>query len=310
FARSRAELVAQVMPLIAERMTAKEKDGTTPGYERVRQAFGVLLSAHGQAMHFAARLVGGLHTSRSHRGDANAPAPFRVVDVKQQRGALELLEKEMFAATPFNFPPALLNQLASTRWRHWGADLADREDYPIHDTILMWQDRVLGRLLDPLTLERIRDGELKVPADQDVLGTGELLDRLTKAILGELETTAPGEYSTRKPAIASLRRGLQRSYAARLARLALGSAGGGAGGLMISIGSGDAFGPTGGGGFSVANPDAQALAAEQLRGIDGRITALLGKAEVKLDGASRAHLSEMQVVIRKVLDARVEMPRP
>lgn len=39
FARSRAELVAQVMPFIAERLATKEK-----GYERVRQAFGVLLS--------------------------------------------------------------------------------------------------------------------------------------------------------------------------------------------------------------------------------------------------------------------------
>jgi hypothetical protein len=284
FARSRAELVAQVMPAIADRMTAKEKDGTAPGYERVRQAFGVLLTTHGQAMYFASRLVGGLHVSRSHKGDANAPAPFRLVDAAQQRAAVELLEKEMFAAKPFTFPPDLLNQLASTRWLHWGADFSGRDDYPIHDVVLLWQDRVLGRLLDPLTLERLRDGELKVPVDQDAFTTAELFDRLTKAIMAEVDATGPGDYTPRKPAIASLRRGLQRAYVTRLAGI-------------VMAGSAD-------------NPDAAALAAAELRSLAGRIGGLLGKADVKLDAPSKAHLEELQARITKVLDASLELPRP
>ncbi|MEN9666508.1 MAG: hypothetical protein RLZZ326_2871, partial [Planctomycetota bacterium] len=36
FARNRAELVAQVMPTLVERMTAKDPSGKMPGYERVR----------------------------------------------------------------------------------------------------------------------------------------------------------------------------------------------------------------------------------------------------------------------------------
>jgi len=278
FARSRAELVAQVMPQIVDRMTKKDK-----GYERVRQAFGVLLSAHGQAMYTASRLVGGLHTSRSHKGDANAPAPFRVVEAQKQRDALALLEQEMFGAKPFTFPPELLNQLAPTHWMHWGSDHADREDYPIHDVVLQWQGRVLGRLLNPLTLERIRDSELKVPADQDAFTTAELLDRLTKAILAEVDGTAPGEYTTRKPAIASLRRGLQRQYVARLSSLAMGSGG---------------------------TTDAQVIAAAQLRALEGRVGALLVKNDVKLDDYSRAHLVEMQARIRKVLDASIQLQGP
>ncbi|NBV46293.1 MAG: DUF5117 domain-containing protein [Planctomycetia bacterium] len=279
FARARAELVAQLMPQIVERMTPGGK-----GYERVRQAFGVLLSAHGKAMLFAARLVGGLHTSRSHKGDAGAQAPFRVVDAQKQRDALALLETQMFAAQPFTFPPELLNQLVATKWNHWGAPNVSREDYAIHDVILMWQKRALGQLLDPLTLERIRDGEMKVPADQDAFTQAELLDRLSSAILAELTTTPAGQYTARKPAIASLRRGLQREYVASLSQLAMGSA--------------------------RATPDVQALAATQLRALDGRINALLTKADVTLDPYSVAHLTEMQTLIRKVLDARIELPRP
>ncbi len=284
FAKTRAELVAQVMPRIAERMTLKEKNGTGGGYERVRQAFGVLLAAHGQAMFNASRLIGGLHVSRSHKGDANAQAPFRVVAAQQQRDALALLEQQMFAAGPFSFPPELYNQLVASRWLHWGTRDPDRDDYPVHEVILMWQDRVLGKLLDPLTLSRIRDSELKVPADQDAFTTAELLDRLTKAIMAEVDATAAGDYTPRKPAIASLRRSLQRAYVSRLGGLAMGS--------------------------NPASPDAQSIAAAQLRGLDARIGTLLAKNDVRLDDYSRAHLTELQARIKKVLDASLELPRP
>ncbi len=282
FARTRAELVAQVMPTLVERMTAKDPSGKTPGYERVRQSFGVLLTAHGNAMNFAARLVGGLQTSRAHRGDPNAPPPFRVVDAAKQREALALLEQQMFSAQPFSFPPELYNQLVSTRWSHWGSGEVDREDYPVHEVVLMWQDRILGRLVDPLTLSRIRDSELKVPADQDAFTTAELLDRLSKAILSEVDTVAPGDYTVRKPAIPSVRRSLQRAYLTRLSNLAVGSGG---------------------------TPDSQVIAAAQLRSLDGRIGALLAKGDVKLDDYSRAHLVELQARIKKVLDASVTLPR-
>lgn len=284
FARTRAELVAQVMPVIADRMTQKDADGRVPGYERVRQAFGVMLSSYGQAMHMAARLIGGVATSRSHKGDANARPPFAVVPPAKQREALELLERQMFAAQPFSFPPELYNQLMATRWSHWGSESVDREDYPVHDVILMWQDRVLGRLLDPLTLDRIRDGELKLPADQDAFTTAELLDRLTKSIMAEVDAAGPGDFTNRKPAIVSLRRGLQRAYVSRLSELVLGTSGG--------------------------PPDAQAIAAMQLRGLDTRIEAVLARDDVKLDDYSRAHLVDLAARIKKALDARLELPRP
>jgi len=280
FARVRAELVAQVMPGIVERMT-KDDGG---GYGRVRQAFGILLAAHGGAMYNASRLVGGLYGSRSHKGDENAPPPFRVVEADKQRAAVDLLADKMFGVEPFSFPPELYNQLAATRWLHWGVREVAREDYPVHEVILMWQDRVLGRLLDPLVLERIRDNELKVPADQDAFTTAELLDKLSAAVLAEVKATGPGDYTPRKPAIASLRRGLQRAYLTRLAGLAMNG------------------GPQ--------NPDAQSLAAEQLRSLDAAIAALVAKEDVKLDAPSRAHLVELRSRIAKVLDADLLLPRP
>ncbi len=284
FARARAELVAQVMPGIVERMAVPDEDGTGGGYERVRQAFGVLLSSHGQAMYNASRLVGGLIGSRSYRGDENAQQPFTVVSAKIQRDAIDLLAEEMFGTKPFSFPPELYNQLAASRWSHWGTYEVAREDYPVHDTILMWQDRILGRLLDPLVLDRVRDNELKVAADDDAFALAELFEKLTKAVMAEVEATAPGDYTSRKPAINSLRRSLQRAFVTRLAGIAMR---GGA-----------------------SNADAQALSADQLRSLAAGIEALLAKDDVKLDTTSRAHLVELRDRITKVLDARLTIPRP
>ena len=57
-------------------------------------------------------------------------------------------------------------------------------------------------------------------------------------------------------------------------------------------------------------PDAQSIAAAQLRSLEGRIGALLAKNDVKLDDYSRAHLAELQARIRKVLDASIELASP
>ena len=91
-----------------------------------------------------------------------------------------------------------------------------RPDLAVHDVIAMWQERILSQLLSSLTLERLHDSELRVPADQDAFTTAELIERLTKAMFAETEKLAPGDYTNRKPAISSLRRNLQRLYLKRL----------------------------------------------------------------------------------------------
>jgi hypothetical protein len=147
----------------------------------------------------------------------------------------------------------------------------------------MWQDRILEQLLSPLTLERLHDSELHLPADQDALTTPELLDRLTKAIFSEVDKMPDGEYTNRKPAISSLRRNLQRVYLKRLAQLAMGN--------------------------SDAPQDCQTVAYAELTALEGRINTLL-KNNTKLDTYSRAHLEETASRIHKVVDARLNLATP
>ncbi len=278
YAKLRAQLIGELWPKVIEDVT-KEGDG----YQQARRAFGIMLGQHGTAMYFASRYVGGLYVTRSHKGDANGQAPFVVVDAAKQREALTLVEEQVLSDKPFQFPPELYNHLAASRWNHWGTDVPLRTDYPVHDVIAMWQERVLSQLLSPLTLERLHDSELKVPADQDALTTAELLSRLTKAVFVEVDKMPEGEHSNRKPAISSLRRNLQRIYLKRLAALAMNDSG--------------------------APQDCQTLAFAELNGLESRITNLL-KGNPKLDDYSRAHLDETASRIRKVVDARLQLTKP
>ena len=281
YAKMRMQTVQDVMPGMIERVT---KEGEN--YTQARRTFQILLNQYTDSMYFVSRYVGGLKTSRSHKGDKDGQPPIQLVDVKLQREALAMLEENVFGDKPFQFPPELYNHLGWTSWSHWGSELPRRKDFGIHDFVLAAQDRILAQLLSTITLNRMHDAELRASADADVVTTAELIQRLTKAVFSEVESTKEGEYTNRKPAISSLRRNLQRSYLEELSKLALGS--------------------------STAPQDCQTVAYSELTILQQRIKSLLENQPVasKLDTYSRAHLQESSARIVKVLDARFELPAP
>lgn len=278
FAKQRAALVAALWPGLVERIVEPGES-----YYRVRRAFNVLLSEHATAMYFAARFVGGVYVHRDHKGDPDARPPMQVVPAKRQREALKLVEREVFGPGAFRFPTEVLDYLAASHWSHWGVESTLRVDYPVHDVVLAWQERILMQLLSSLTLSRLLDSEMKVPANEDAFTAAELLERLTDAIFQETEQLADKKYTVRKPAISSLRRALQWSYLERLADLALAN--------------------------TAAPRDCQSIAHVELESLEARFNQVLA-GKVQLDAYTKAHLQEMAARIRKVLDADLELRRP
>ena len=197
--------------------------------------------------------------------------------------SFKLLKELVFNDKPFLVPPEVYNHLAASKWNHWGSGMSLRPDFPVHEVILMWQDRIVSLLLSSLTLERIHDTELKIPADKDCFTTAELIESLTDVMFTELENTKDGKYTNRKPAITSPRRNLQRAYLQRLSHLALGN--------------------------TAAPEDCQTIAYVQLEELNDRIQKLLG-SKVKLDSYTQAHLKESSARIEKVLDARLTLSQP
>ncbi len=187
-----------------------------------------------------------------------------------------MIEEQVFSDRPFDFPPELYSHLAASHWSHWGTNFSTRPDYPAHETILLWQDRVLARLLSSLTLERLQDSELKIAADEDAFTTAELIERLNKAVFAEVDGLGNGEYTLRKPAISSLRRNLQRRLLRRMSELAMG--------------------------YTAAPEDCRTLAYFELKKLKTRIDDALNR-ELALDAYSEAHLLETSARIEKVLQA-------
>ncbi len=278
FAKMRRELVWQLLPGLVDRLT--ESGG---GYDRTRRAFNMLFNAQNSAMYAAARLIGGVYSHRNHKSDPGAKPPFVVVEAARQRESLALLTEHVFGEKAFDIPAGLWNLLVDSRWSHWGMREVDRADYPVRESILGWQDRILGLLLSTVTLSRLIDSEMKVPPDQDAFTAVELLAGLSKALFSELDRLQQGEFSTRKPAISPQRRALQRRYLERLSNLALGN---------------------------VAAPeDCQTIAFMQLGEIEARMNAAMA-GQAKLDPYTLAHLKENAARIRKVLDARLQLRGP
>ena len=281
FAQVRMQIYNELLPGFVERVTKEGDD-----YTQARRVINILLAQRGQALSFAARYIGGLKTSRSHFGDKDGKPPVTPVDAKTQRDVLKLLEEQVFADKPYQLSAEVYNKLGWSNWNHWGREPANRKEFPVHESVLMWQERVIDQLLSSRTLTRLHDSELRAPPDQDVLTAAELIERLTKGIFSEVDTTKEGEYTPRKPAISSMRRNLQRAYLKQIAALAMGSGG--------------------------APQDCQTVAYDQLSQLNQRMVALLGNQAIasKLDTYSRAHLQESSDRIKKVLDARLTLSGP
>jgi hypothetical protein len=245
------------------------------GYQRARQAFGMLFSEYWRTASFASRFPGGVYVHRDHKGDPQGRPPFKLVEPEKQRAAMKLLNETAFATQ--TYPPELLNFLAATRWSHWGIREYTRLDYPIHEFVGRMQGMLLYQLLNPTTLSRMQDGELKVVGDADAYTLAEHLRLLVDGIFGEWKGAQAGEFTNRKPYISSFRRNLQRMALEDL-------------GDLVTTANG-------------SPEDARTLARYHLSELDKQITALLANNQVKLDDYSKAHLTDCQQRIHRVLQA-------
>ena len=273
YATRQTAAVNALIPKVLERAVENGE-----GYQRARQAFGILFGEYFRSVQFAARLPGGVYVHRDHKGDNQARTPFKPVEAAQQRAAMKLLSETALASQKYD--PVLLNSLAATRWRHWGVTEAMRVDYPIHDNVSKMQNRTLLQLLSPLTLTRLQDGEVKVAANEDAYTLAEHLRLLTDAVFSEVNAPPAGEFNNRNSYISSYRRNLQRSTLKQMADLILKNNG--------------------------QPEDARVLLRMYLTDLGGKIDAALAKGDLKLDDYTRAHLVDTRLRIKQVLEAESE----
>lgn len=176
--------------------------GDTRSYQDLRQTFVTTLNNDLSAATVASRYIGGIYTSRSHRGQPGASAPFSPVPRTVQRRAFELLDRYVLSAHALSFPPALLNEVAPAHFDDWSSTRTQRTDFPIEEVVAELQDDTIASVFNARTLARIADESLKAPPGA-TMDLADLFEWTNDAIFDDLGA----------PSIPPIHRELQRRFA-------------------------------------------------------------------------------------------------
>ena len=237
----------------------------------VTAAYASLMTEYARAVAPAVKYIGGAYINRDHSGDPNARPPFAAIPKARQREALEFLMDRVFDRDALSVPPAVLQQMGSNRWFHFGSTttFGGRIDFPYHEQTLGFQTSVLAQLTQPLRLAMIRDGETRYGA-ANMVTIPELFTTLTRSVWGEV--WAPASIANAD----AVRRDLQRAYLDQMTTLVVRPA-------------------------PRTPADARAVARRTLKDLDRRLAAASSSAT--LNQYMVAHVDESRARIQKALNA-------
>ncbi len=261
------------------------KDGDS--WAQARRGYQLTLMTQSRALSMMANWIGGVFQNRDKKGDKDARVPLQPVPAEDQRKALAFCVANAFKDDAFGLTPDLLNHLTTDKWYDSDSGFSSIEDgaWRVHDQILGIQATVLTRLLNPSTLGRVYDNEVRVAADQDFLTVPEVFDTLRNAVWSDLDGWQDGPaYTARRPYLSSFRRNLQREHLDRLIDLS----------TNTSISR-----------ASASTKLLTDLANTQLGEIKAKIDTIAGKPT--LDPYSKSHLQQASARIEKALNAQITL---
>jgi hypothetical protein len=239
-------------------------------YYQERQSFETILRGYRRAALLATKYVGGIHTSRAHRGQPGGAPPFSPVARAQSRRAFDLLSDNVFSSRAMHFSPRLLSDLGADRYLHRGVDDVERPDFPVEEEVGDMQDAIMFQMFSPDTMSRLADERYKLAPGQTTMTLDDLFGWTQAAVWDDLD----------RPAIDPLHRALQRRYTNLLVAFSLAPSA-----LVADIGY-----PS----------DAAPLARYELRRLHGRIVAALRNPHLEI--ATRAHLEDTESRVKHALD--------
>jgi hypothetical protein len=168
--------------------------GDTRTYQDLRQTLVSVLNNDLADTAVAAKYMGGIYTSRSHRGQPGGAAPFEEVPRAQQHRAFELIDRYILTSHALVYSPQLLNDVAPIRYgADWSTGGVRRTDFPIREVIAQIQDGALTALFNPASISRIANAAVKDPAPGRTMDLADLFEWTNAAIFDDLgaRTIAP-----------------------------------------------------------------------------------------------------------------------
>jgi hypothetical protein len=188
------------------------KDGDS--WARARRGYGMTLIMQSRAANIMAKQIGGADLSYSKKGDPKGRDPIIPTSGEKQREAVKWINDNIFQDNAWGLTSEMLTKFTTDRWGDQGgmSELMQDPSFPVHDRVAALQIAALVQIMNPTTIRRVYDNELRVPATTDTLTIPELLDSVTKGIWSEIDKAPGQQFTARQPMISSLRRNLQREH--------------------------------------------------------------------------------------------------
>jgi hypothetical protein len=279
FAQNQVALIQEQRARLLDKFV---KDGNS--WAKAKRGYRMTLSTQTRAISMMSNWLGGTFVNRDKKGDKNGRAPVTPVPVADQRKALQFCLDQALPDSAYGLEPKLLSYLTTDKW--WdnddaSEDMFDDGTWNVHDSVLGIQAMTLTSIMNPTTLSRVYDNEMRLAADQDALTLPELLNTVGDKVWTELGGYKDGQqFTARKPFISSLRRNLQREHLDRLVDLVT---------------------STDWSRYSPAYAPITDLATQQLTSLLSKIEAVAAKP---LDPYTQAHLQSAARRIKATLDAK------
>jgi len=158
-------------------------------YYEERQAFFTIMRAYVRAEGLTCKFIGGVRTSRAHRGQAGGGPPVRSISREDQRRAFNLLAEHVFSANAFSFAPRLLDDLGEDHYQHWNATPPTSPNFPIATYVAALQDDAVRRLFDPEVMLRLTDRQIEADSQKGAMSLGDLFAWTQGAIWDDFSTS-------------------------------------------------------------------------------------------------------------------------
>tara|TARA_B100001250_G_scaffold382711_1_gene376086 strand:- start:1369 stop:2838 length:1470 start_codon:yes stop_codon:yes gene_type:complete len=149
YAKERMDIINKTYPSLKARFDRKDES-----YHALKDAFLILNREYANSSRTISRYIGGVYMDRSMSGQTGKNVPFRPVPKSEQKWAMTLLGKYVFAPEAFNVSEDVVSHLQFERRGFSGTS-----DPNLSDLYLNVQKGVLDQVLHKKVLKRISNTE-------------------------------------------------------------------------------------------------------------------------------------------------------
>ncbi len=153
YAEERFQLVNKLMPKLKSKYSKSDRS-----YAELRGRYNILNGQRNSMISAVSRYIGGVYIDRSYAGQNSSTKPFTPVPVAEQKQAIAVLSKYVFAPNAYDADAAVIPYLQMQR-RGFGF-FSTTEDPKVMTAYMGLAGSAVSHIMHPATMQRITNSQL------------------------------------------------------------------------------------------------------------------------------------------------------